>query len=526
MSITRSTIRQRALAGSAIAAMSILFTSFAHLPAMAQTGAGSLIMLTDDVDAPDTQISASAIHPDVMQTVKKVEAGANFEIAVDNGWVIYEGVANRPTLDFFNAGGAMLGSLKLVTPGAGASGGNLYEAGGIVFAQCPAGATNRCTTSEGGLIGVGLGFGQVNNGASAGGWVNDDDIVEHRTNPDFAPGSINAAAVDPTNGAFAVGWDDDATGFARAIAMTLDSAGQTYAPVAQTDLGTLGGSTSQAFGISQGAAYIAGLATTSANKVHAVYAPTAAIGAGCGTISAGAVSSCWIDLSAAIAAAAAPNKVIKSRALVANDAGYIAGSYVIDETLYGGTPGARKNTQVDVGFVYNINTSTITTFGAPNASVEPLAVLNDGTVVGNLLTVLPKGVTGLPLNHPFVEQGGVVNDLGLMMNAATGQPNYSCRVDIPNHLGELVGACIPTSTAPYGTGTAFYINALASTPAYLDLNADLHAVNDGSEPQYKTYAYTIASSIDDEHEITVLGIYYENNGNVVRAGFLAQPGSY
>jgi hypothetical protein len=125
-----------------------------------------------------------------------------------------------------------------------------------------------------------------------------------------------------------------------------------------------------------------------------------------------------------------------------------------------------------------------------------------------------------------VEQGGVVNDLGLMMNAATGQPNYSCRVDIPNHLGELVGACIPTSTAPYGTGTAFYINALASTPAYLDLNADLHAVNDGSEPQYKTYAYTIASSIDDEHEITVLGIYYENNGNVVRAGFLAQPGSY
>jgi hypothetical protein len=511
----RTELRARPAPGRVGACLAVFLLAAAS-PAHAQS-APALVLITSDIDAPDSgAATADGIHSDtVPKTPTKVEAGNNFEVAADNGWVIYQGLNNDPTLNFYDAFGSKLGSFKLVTPGGGPSAGILYDAGGIVFAPCAAGSKRRCSTSENGVVGVGLGFGQVNNGSPAGGWVSDDDLVAFRTNPDFAAGSIAAVAVNPGVAAYAVGWDDDATGVARATMLTLDAtAGQTYAPTAQTDLGTLGGATSQALGISTGGTYIAGLATTAANKTHAVFATTATA-----TSSCGAQSACWADLSSAIATAASPAAVIKSRALVANDAGYIAGSYDVKETLYAGTAGQRTTT-VSVGFVYDINAGSVTLLPAAHANVVPLAVLGDGSVVGNLLEILPKGTTGLPVYHPFIAKGGTIDDLGLL----TGE--YSCRVNIPNHLGELVGACIPNGTTAFGAGKSFYINAEAATPAFVDLNADLHAMNDAANPTYKNYVYTTASSIDDEHEITVMGILTAHNGSITRAGFLAEPGVY
>jgi hypothetical protein len=512
-----------------------LLASAAAAPVWAQSSGPGFAMLTDNLDAPTsadgtgaTSTGATAETPAFAMkagskksgtgAIKKVTAGSNFEIQVDNGWVMYEGLNNNPTLNFYDVDANKLGAFKLVTPGAGAAQGYIYQGGGIVFGPCPIASGTRCNTSEGGTTGVGIGFGQVDSGGtSAGGWVNDSNLVEHRTNPDFVQGSIAATAINAPTAAFAVGWDDDATGVARATALTLDAAGETYAPIAQTDLGTLGGPTSQAFGISTDTTYTAGIAQTTANKYHAVYAVTASTASGCGGNAPGTVSTCWVDLAPFFPAGSG---ISKSRALVANGNGYIAGSAVVKRMVAG------RDTQVDIGFVFNVNTSTMTLFEEPGANVVPLRVLSDGSVVGNLQYILPKGTGGLPVYHPFLYQGGTVTDFGLLTNATTGAPEYSCRVNKPNDVGELVGSCIPNGSTAFGAGTAFYLNTLATTPTYVDLNADLHTMNDAANPLYKNYTYGAASSIDDEHEITVMGFETTSGGTTQRGAFLAEPGSY
>src|SRR5437868_14885975 len=69
------------------------------------------------------------------QSVKKVVNG-KFAAQVDNGWVIYQGLAGQPTLNFYDTDTS--GSFKLKTTGNGLTGnGLLFDAGGIVFGPCP-----------------------------------------------------------------------------------------------------------------------------------------------------------------------------------------------------------------------------------------------------------------------------------------------------------------------------------------------------------------------------------------------------
>jgi hypothetical protein len=522
-SVIKVVFAQSRLAGGA---MALLLASAYAAPASAQTATGNEVIISDNIDAntaatTDAGATAPTVRANAATTGKpvKVEAGSNFELQVDNGWVIYQGLATDPTLNFYNAFGTKQGSYKLVTPGAGSGQGDYYDAGGIVFGPCTPSSGNRCGGSDNGTNGVGIGFGQQNDGSPSGGWVSNANLVSTLTNPNGSHGSMNALAISGKN-SFAVGWDSDATGSNRALADWLDGVSQNYIVLRQVDLGTLGGATSQAFGVSKGGTYIVGMASTSTNKDHAVYMTTPAIQTsptGCGGNATGTVSTCWIDISSKVASAVATagyGAVSKSRALIANDAGYIAGSAVVKETF-----GGRKS-DIDVGFVYNINTASVTVYGMTGANVIPMIVMNDGSVIGNLNYVLPKGTTGLPVYHPFKAVGSTVTDYGLPTGA------YSCRANNPNHLGQIVGACITSTATSFGGGTAFYLDTTAATPAYLDLNADLHAKNDATNPTYKNYVYVTASSIDDEDEITVMGISTSKTGTIQRAGFLAEPGSY
>lgn len=430
-------------------------------------------------------------------SVKKVVNG-KFAAQVDNGWVIYQGVQGQPVLNFYDAD--TTGSFKLKTNGNGLGGtGLLFEAGGIVFGPCPVtGAPSRCDdNTTAGIPGVGVGFGQATFGGAggqAGGWVNDNTLAAHLTNPDQFPGSIAALAIDSTNGALAVGWDADNASFANhAILWQLDSAGQTYKPTTQTDLGTLGGRTSSALGISKNAALVVGMADASNNKSHAVYAATSATG--------------WTDI-----AAVAPgvNGIIKSRALVASNSGFVGGSATVKRVING------KKHSVDIGFVYNTNTSTVTFFEAPGFNVQPLKVLDDGRVVGNLEQVAPGTIKVM---HPFIANGTTVTDFGTMGGA------FGCRVTKPNNLGEIGGSCIPDSATPYGVGgTAFFIDA-AGGGSYVDVNAALHANADANTSGLSTYHIGSLTSVDDAHEITVMASRTVS-GNTSIAGFLASKPAY
>ena len=411
-------------------------------------------------------------------SVKKV-ANGKFAAEVDNGWVIYQGFQGQPTLNFYDTDTS--GSFKLRTSGFGtASLGLLFDAGGIVFAPCPVGAgTIKCQfNSDTGLTGVGIGFGQATfggQGGQAGGWVNDSSLAAHLTNPNQSPGSIGALAIDPVNGAYAVGWDLRASGN-HAIIWQLNAAAKTYAPLAMTDLGTLGGTTSQALGISKNARHVVGIANDAANKGHAVYALSTA--------------TAWTDISTGF-----PSDVIKSRALAASDTGFIAGSATV-KRLIGG-----KKHSVDIGFVYNTADASVKFFEAPGYDVKPLKVLADGRVVGNLELI---GASTIKSNHPFLFDGTNLTDFGTMTIA--GQPAFGCRVNRPNNLGELAGSCIPNNTTPYGvSGAAFYLDATSASPVFVNVNAAIHANSDANTTGLAPYKIGTVTSIDDAHEITVMG---------------------
>jgi len=431
-------------------------------------------------------------------SVKKVVNG-KFAAEVDNGWVIYQGFQGQPTLNFYDSD--TTGTFKLKTTGNGILGnGMFFDAGGIVFGACPvAPSPVRCEfNSDTGLTGVGIGFGQATfggAGGAAGGWVNDSKLAAHLTNPDQSPGSIAALAIDATNGAYAVGWDLRLTGN-HAIIWKLDSAGQTYAPLSITDLGTLGGATSQALAISKNARYVAGIANDAANKSHAVYALSTA--------------TAWTSISTSL-----PSGVIKSRALAASDTGFIAGSATVKRLIRG------KNHSVDIGFVFNTADSSVKVFEAPGYNVKPLGVLADGRVVGNLEQVAAGTIKS---NHPFIFDGANLVDFGTMTIA--GQPAFGCRVNRPNHLGEVAGSCIPNNTVPYGVGgAAFYLDTAGASPAFIDVNAAIHTNSDANTAGLAPYTMGSVTSIDDAHEITVMAVKFVN-GTPNLAAFLASKPAY
>jgi hypothetical protein len=436
------------------------------------------------------------------QSVKKVVNG-KFAAEVDNGWVIYQGLAGQPTLNFYDTDSS--GSFKLKTTGNGLNGnGLIFNAGGIVFGPCPAsGAPSRCQfNNDTGLTGVGIGFGQATFGGAggqAGGWVNDSTLAARLTNPDQAAGSISGLAIDSVNGAYAVGWDADNASFRNhAILWKLNSANQTYAPQSQIDLGTLGGATSQALGISKNAKYVVGLADTAAKKVHAVYALTTATS--------------WTDITTGF-----PAGVIKSRAFAASDTGFIGGSATVKRLVAG------KNHSVDIGFVYNTADGSVKFFEAPGFNVKPLKVLADGRVVGNLEQI---GSGAIKATHPFLFNGTSLVDFGTMVMPSTGQHAFGCRVNRPNNLGELAGSCVADGSTQYGVnGAAFYLDATSASPVFVDVNAAIHANADANTAGLAPYTMGSVSSIDDAHEITVMGVKIAS-GTPNLAAFLVSKPAY
>lgn len=447
--------------------------------------AGALVAASGIVDPRPSLAQATA------DLIKKVVSGATQHGGgVDNGWTIYggDGVMNQPVFRWFtrNAVGDFIatGTVKLKTSGSGEAGaGGFFLPSGIKFAETNPGQGQSQLAETGGISGVGLGFGEVTTGGaggSIGGWVNDVTVKARFTNPDLALGAINAMAVDPVNGAYAVGDDADAPPFVRrAIVMRLNSTAKTYVPISTTILAPLGGQKSSALGISKGASFVVGVAEDAALKEHAVYAPIAA--------------TAWIDLASLL-----PADAVKSCALVANDAGFIAGTVTINRQA------GDRVTNVEDGFVYNVNTNTMTVYSVPTAHVDPQAVLADGKVVGGLKVVLPlhppPGTQ--PPHHSYLFDGANVTDYGTMTLATTGQPAYGCRVTQANAAGEMVGSCVAGSTDPYSSAVrSFYIDAAGPSPSYVDLNAVLHSRLNTLVTAIKPLIFTNEISIDDQQEI-------------------------
>ena len=474
---------------------------FAGLFSHSGKSAGGIALLFVAALGSSTPVLAAAPANSAVKIVN-----GKFTVDVDNGWVVYQDDSGTPQLSapvlrrFIQD---LVGSftatptVKLKTAGAGSTGnGSIFNVGGITYAPCPAAAApNRCAATDFGTTGVGLAFGQTTfgAGAAAAGWVNDNTVTANFSDADFnTPGSIAAVAVDAVNGAYAVGWSNS-----HGLIMTLNSAAQTYKVVTRTDLGTLGGAASQALAISANALHVVGIADDSTGKGHAVYAPVSA--------------SSWTDITGAFPA------VIKSRALAVSNTGIVSGSATVKRNV----AGAMRS--VDIGFTYDVNTTSLTFFEAAGANVIPLKVLDDGRVVGNLQFLKPTG--GLPgtLNemHPFLFDGAV-HDFGTMI-LPSASPAFSCRVNRPNNLGELVGSCIPNNTTPYGVqGTPFYINVVAVTPTFINLNASLHANADVTNSTVKPYNFGTATSIDDQHEIAVIGL----NKTGAQAAFIASKPAY
>jgi hypothetical protein len=160
-------------------------------------------------------------------------------------------------------------------------------------------------------------------------------------------------------------------------------------------------------------------------------------------------------------------------------------------------------------------------FEAPGYNVNPLKVLADGRVVGNLEQVATGAIKS---NHPFIFDGANLVDFGTMTIA--GQPAFGCRVNRPNNLGELAGSCVADNATPYGVGgAAFYLDAAGASPAFVDVNAAIHANADANTAGLAPYTMGSVTSIDDAHEITVMAVKLVN-GTPNLAAFLASKPAY
>src|SRR5262249_14122085 len=95
----------------------------------------------------------------------------------------------------------------------------------------------------------------------------------------------------------------------------------------------------------------------------------------------------------------------------------------------------------------------------------------------------------------------------------------------PNNLGQLAGSCIADSGTPYGqAGAAFVLDTNSVSPAYIDVNAAVHA-NNPALASIKGFVMGSVSSIDDDAEITVMATKTTKAGTVL-SGFLASKQAY
>lgn len=492
------------------------------------------------IDGAADQVTANAIlaappkHPVRQVTVFKIAVG------VDNGWVVYQGgngaPTGGPTLDFFSTtdtnGNLGAGSSdKLAVNGTGSGGGTVFNfnAGGMVFAPCTKTGTDpkfrmaiECTPSgANGQMGIGVAFGDAfltGTPTPAAAWTNDYTLNAFMTNQTQSAAHIQGVASDPTNGSFAVGSElNTTTNFQNAIVEQLDSAGQTYRPISKISLGTLGGTTSGAHAISKNALYIAGFAFDGFNQQQAVYAKS--------------TDTAWSVVP--LPGSTLTGTYLKSEGMAASNGGWISGTESVKRIVNG------KIRIVTIGFVWKVGTPLGKTFEVPGANLIPLKVLDDGRVVGNieLIPAAPLAAGQSQAYHPFIFDGTNVIDLGTMtLASAGGAPAYGCRVERPNNLGELVGSCIPNLNTPYGASptpptptTAFYINAAAASPSFLDANAAIHVLDNASTSGLKPYQIFKITSIDDESEITFLAVRYGSGGTTGTenlASFLASKQGY
>jgi len=101
-------------------------------------------------------------------------------------------------------------------------------------------------------------------------------------------------------------------------------------------------------------------------------------------------------------------------------------------------------------------------------------------------------------------------------------------VNKPNNLGELVGTCIPDNSTQYNidNGFAFYLDTNAASPAFIDLNAALHANADSTIPTIKKYVFATGTSIDDQHEVTLNSRKTGAGGGAATVIYLASKPAY
>src|SRR5258706_3561316 len=104
-------------------------------------GSLTFMAMTGLNGAPPAQ--AQSVVPLAAPLIVKKVVNGKFAAMVDNGWVIYQGTNQAPTLNFYNsdaAGNFNPGpALKLRTSGTGGGPGTgvIFNSGGIVFAPCP-----------------------------------------------------------------------------------------------------------------------------------------------------------------------------------------------------------------------------------------------------------------------------------------------------------------------------------------------------------------------------------------------------
>jgi hypothetical protein len=577
----------RTLQGLTITSASLLAAIGFGCPQAAQAQAAGFsspfVTITNNLDAAGsspTSSSASAgasLSPDFKPAgggaskppVAKVVNGG-FGVAVDNGWVIYNGFQNSATIALYNAdanGNFNPGaSVKISHAGALGTGISL-AAGGVIFAPCTGG---KCAASEGSVTGFGLGYGQMfSSSTPAGGWVGNTAAASNTTNPPPVkgteptyPGSIAglglAKSGSTVTAGYAVGWAaSSATAPVNAVVLTLNPAKE-FNVSATSTLPPLGGLSSRALGVNRTGTVVVGSADIACSKPtcpsHAVYA----------TLPLPATPA-WTDIAPALGTSVTLNgssaPVVKSHAVsVSNNGQYIAGVVTVEAvlcpsaTVYpsaagctttpspGHPYGTGRRVALNQGFVYNTANQSATLILSPIADVAPVKVLDNGEVVGNLSFVAPLGTASL-VNHPFFFNGSSVTDFGLMTYAifptpktgATTAPSLSCEVWGVNSFGEAVGRCTRNTNAAIDPNAgsyiyaAFYLNAASysggavTTPTYVDLGSVFHTNEDSTVALFKPYGVLVGSSIDDAEEITVVGF---NASNSTRASFLASKAAY
>lgn len=291
-----------------------------------------------------------------------------------------------------------------------------------------------------------------------------------------------------------------------------------------TDLGTLGGSTAAAFGIS-GNGWTAGAAATPSGYDHAFVnfgsglvdltgGSNSAQGSAAGVNSAGTVAgtadvngqsyaTTWAGGSSQTIAGAG------SYAMAINDAGQVAGA--LTSNGYGNAFVTENGAAVDLGTfgggdwsaAYGINDAddvagygmtadgtfrgflwtpqngytVLGTLGGANSYA--MAVNDSGAVAGNSQTA-----TGYA--HAFVDSGGVMTDLGTLGG------NFSYGYGI-NAAGDVVG---------YSA-----LGGSAATHAFLDVNGVMVDLNSLLGPSNAGWVITQAYAINDSNEIVGAALY-------------------